>query len=455
LPGNYHLTSSGHDLIAKSHQIPHVMASVVEDPERWACDGTGALSLRLARSKASSAQLSPSEQKLISSFHPRFVYPLFGKDETIYGYQDLDIQLAFNSSTLKNYLSISYTAMLPASSGDKPDPIEEVIFKYIPPDYTKSEATFTADLESSTTNQFIPPGKKISSYRSVPSKGKTKSEHFLTSKRWERCTSDQMEEEEEVVYELWAATWKTPGFREYHRRMQILVLLYIEGGSYIEEDDDRWEFVVLFERRKLKSADENTNPYSYHFCGYVSLYSFYHYPSSIRLRLSQFIVLPPYQSNGHGSMLYSQIFQYLLTRPEVAELTLEDPSESFEDLRDREDLKLLIEHKVFDEKPLSELIHVSSEWYEATRTKWKIASRQFARLLELVLRWKFTSAQEPGNEKLERLYRIKVKERLYRFNYDSLVNLPKEERREKLQDTFENVMDDYDRLLRGERREID
>lgn len=81
-------------------------------------------------------------------------------------------------------------------------------------------------------------------------------------------------------------------------------------------------------------------------------------------------------------MLYSQIFQYLLTRPEVAELTLEDPSESFEDLRDREDLKLLIEHKVFDEKPLSELIHVSSEWYEATRRKWKFASVSHRTILE-------------------------------------------------------------------------
>lgn len=37
----------------------------------------------------------------------------------------------------------------------------------------------------------------------------------------------------------------TKGFKEYHRRMQIFVLLYIEGGSYIDEEDDRWEFVTL------------------------------------------------------------------------------------------------------------------------------------------------------------------------------------------------------------------
>lgn len=41
------------------------------------------------------------------------------------------------------------------------------------------------------------------------------------------------------------ATWETPGFREYHRRMQIFILLYIEAGSYINEEEDSWEFMVL------------------------------------------------------------------------------------------------------------------------------------------------------------------------------------------------------------------
>ena len=41
------------------------------------------------------------------------------------------------------------------------------------------------------------------------------------------------------------STWDTPGFKEYHRRLQLFVLLYIEGGSYINEDEDGWEFMVL------------------------------------------------------------------------------------------------------------------------------------------------------------------------------------------------------------------
>ncbi|CAH7670896.1 acyl-CoA N-acyltransferase [Phakopsora pachyrhizi] len=423
------------------------MATAIVDPDRWATDGTGALSLRMARSIEQAEQLSNSEKHLVTSFHPRFVYPLFGKEETIYGYEDLDVQLAFNSSTLKNYLSINYKSKLPDSSPIKPDDIEGTFYKFIPPDYSKSIKEFEQELESETSKNFKPPGQKISSYRSSPDqKGKLKSTHFLDSDQWVKCHDQKDEEESDVIFELWGANWKTPGFKDYHRRMQILVLLYIEGGSYIEEDDDRWEFVVLFEKRKLKSVEGNQ--YSYHFCGYVSLYSFYHYPSLIRLRLSQFIILPPYQSAGHGSMLYSEIFQYLLKREDVAELTIEDPSESFEDLRDKCDLKMLMKNKVLD-TDLNKLVPLDKNWYQETKAKWKLADRQFRRLIEMGLRWKFSNLEKPI-AKIERLYRIGIKERLYR-----LVNISKEERRERLQATFESVLDDYDRLLRGERIEID
>ena len=34
--------------------------------------------------------------------------------------------------------------------------------------------------------------------------------------------------------------------KKYHRRMQIFILLYIEAGSYIQEDEEGWEFAVLY-----------------------------------------------------------------------------------------------------------------------------------------------------------------------------------------------------------------
>jgi len=81
------------------------------------------------------------------------------------------------------------------------------------------------------------------------------------------------------------------------------------------------------------------------------------------------VILPPYQRQGHGctsfspdqaskvqrfnpfpAALYTAIYQHVLSQEHVSELTVEDPAEAFEDLRDRNDLKLLLGLKQFMEE---------------------------------------------------------------------------------------------------------
>jgi histone acetyltransferase 1 len=45
--------------------------------------------------------------------------------------------------------------------------------------------------------------------------------------------------------------------------------------------------------------------------------------------------------------LYTAIYQLVLARQDIAELTVEDPAEAFEDLRDRNDLKMLLNKQDF------------------------------------------------------------------------------------------------------------
>lgn len=45
--------------------------------------------------------------------------------------------------------------------------------------------------------------------------------------------------------------------------------------------------------------------------------------------------------------MYTAIYQYILAQPRIAELTVEDPAEAFEDLRDRNDLRMLLSHEQF------------------------------------------------------------------------------------------------------------
>lgn len=51
--------------------------------------------------------------------------------------------------------------------------------------------------------------------------------------------------------------------------------------------------------------------------------------------------------DGFSAGLYRAIYDYVLKSPDISELTVEDPSEDFEDLRDRCDLRMLLCHQKF------------------------------------------------------------------------------------------------------------
>jgi histone acetyltransferase 1 len=144
------------------------------------------------------------------------------------------------------------------------------------------------------------------------------------------------------------------------------------------------------------------------------------------------------------------LYLYLLQRPDIAELTIEDPSEAFQDMRDKSDYRTLKAAGTFEgiSAPLED-----ATWYETTRREWKLATRQFARVLELALRKQIAAgangkqnkgkkAQDPDRE-----YRLLVKERLHRQNYEILAAMEKPEKKDTLQQTYESVVDEYDRLL--------
>jgi len=337
------------------------------------------------------------------------------------------------------------------------DDVEATLSEFVPPGYETDEKTFLEIVEREATG-FKPLGNKIYSYQRVSPSSRGKGKGIASEINLDPQSEDVIE------YEVYHSTWDTPGFREYHQRMQLFILLYIEGGSYIVEDESAWEFVVLYEKRKRRGEPGVA---TYHFAGYSSLYPFYCFPERIRLRLSQFVILPPYQRQGHGSALYTAIYQRVVSQGHVSELTVEDPAEAFEDLRDRNDLKMLLGLKQFMEEgfgahgssvgggvgPIRRTKSssgagkmgppVNKAWAEKWRVQLKIAGRQFHRLVEMLQLLRL----DPLDAKAFKTFRIQVKERLYRFNFEVLVQLEKQERLDKLEETFQNVVEDYRRIL--------
>ncbi|KAI0320300.1 histone acetyltransferase type B catalytic subunit [Amylostereum chailletii] len=428
----------------------------------WTTDSNEALTLSLVRATRDQEVLGDNES--YEGFHPTFTYPIYGEDEKLYGYRDLVIDLRFASGSLAQYLNVRYSSLASSSTIDD---VRGTLDKYIPEGYYTNEGEFLARVEEDAET-FRPLGERIHSYTRLSPTSSSKGKGVETSL--------PEEDDDVIVYEVWhvskLAKWETPGFKEYHRRMQLFILLYIEAGSYISEGEDPWEFVVLYEKRK-RSGDPESE--TYHFIGYSTLYPFWCFPDKVRLRLSQFVILPPFQHQGHGSGLYDAIYRYVMSQPQIAELTVEDPAEAFEDLRDRNDLRMLLGHTTFMGEAFGSSGITSSSgggkvggvgrgrkmgksgakvkgklgppsdkvWMEKWRKDLKIAGRQYHRLIEMLLLLHL----DPSDPRATRAYRLQVKERLYRFNYEILVQLEDKDRLEKLEETFHGLQADYQRLL--------
>jgi hypothetical protein len=80
------------------------------------------------------------------------------------------------------------------------------------------------------------------------------------------------------------------------------------------------------------------------------------------------MIEPPLSS----AQLYNALYDYVQTLDNVVELTVEDPSEAFEDLRDRCDL-VRVREQVKDCKEMEVGAPIDRKWLERTRREGKYA----------------------------------------------------------------------------------
>jgi histone acetyltransferase 1 len=301
-------------------------------------------------------------------------------------------------------------------------------------------------------------------------------------------------ESEGVRYGVWVGDLSDVAVKQMIKRIQILVPLLIEGGTYIgtEESDslDRWTVFFLYRQRPVQNSPGSV---TYEFAGYSTVYRFFHFqPNSVittpsddfelpspgsfkltdlpcRSRLSQFIILPPFQEKGNGFQFYRIIFDFYQRHVQTVELTVEDPNEKFDDLRDLADLEFLrnipdfndlrINHAVeVDKKGLLPKNIVDKDALERLRRRVKIAPRQFHRLVEMHLMSTLPKSVRPPfwNRTMEgtreeqheyRLWTLVVKQRLYKHNQMILGQLEPTDRVNKLSETLTGVEDGYHGIL--------
>jgi len=433
-------------------------------------------------------------------FHPSFTYQIFGDEEKIVGYNEPAILIRFRAHDLKPHVEISYKQKIKPDTEDvaKLMDIKGQLEPFLPAD-SISGKPFT---EASASASWTPPGEVKHSYT-------------VNGTR----------------YEIWCASLLDPQAKEILSNMRIFIPFYIEGGTctFLDDPDwslERWKLWLVYE---VASEDIPDSP-PYVFTGFATSYRIWTGPSEAivstlthrepptytiepdripeadqketlpssrvtkerftpdnantydpifsppsRERISQFIILPPWQGQSHGANLYNTMTDFFLHDPSVFEITVEDPNEVFDDLRYHCDLVRLYRDPDFTSLrlpdtlpadalkpdtpvPTSSLL-VSTNPLQKLRHKYKLVPRQFATLVELhllstiPLRHRSVTRiirKERSAEKYDRQYyfwRLLVKERVYKRNRDQLVQLDEDERIEKLEATLPGLQSEYERIL--------
>lgn len=328
-------------------------------------------------------------------FQPAFTYPIFGEEELIYGYKDLSIQVRFDSRTLLPYARVDYSEKRPEVE-DKG--VLNELLKHLPWDTCLSEDDW---LKRREEEEFSIPGKEIT-VLDTPNGDK----FHVYKTNIKEC------------YQLL-------------ERAQIFVLFFIEAGSYIDKDDESWEIYLIYK--------DNSE-----FAGFSTVYPYFWYKDadthdssdelSYRKRISQFVVLPPYQHNRVGQLFYKTLMARFLTEDRVKQVTVEDPSEAFDVIRDRADLELLSVGGMFDDPDFK--LPLNHEWIQGQAIKYKMAERQFVRCVEMGLLKNLDGL--PNKQ-----YRLLVKKRLYLRNREGLTDKSQDEVKELLEATFHEVVNEY------------
>lgn len=334
-------------------------------------DGNEVLDIKLVRS---TDDLENDE----SSFSPEMCHQVFGENENIFGYTDLHINLFYSAGSLQTYLGIDYTDKIEPSKseGMKADDVQGALTKVLAPGYVTNLDHFVSLLKKDES--FTPHGQLLHAFTINPYDGSDKR-----------------------TFEIYYCETSTPGFLDYHQRLQTFLLWYVDAASFIDVDDDQWTFFTVFE--KYQSSEGCMR---YATAAYATVYRYYAYPKHLRPRISQVLTLPPFRKLGLCAELLKAIYSHFVIIPEVVDMTVEDPSEDFQRIRDYVDAKNCETLPAFQPAKLYQ--GFSDEMANQACNKFKINKKQARRVYE-ILRLKHTNT----SDKTAYLnYRLDVKNRL-------------------------------------------
>ncbi|KAL6655860.1 hypothetical protein ACP70R_006686 [Stipagrostis hirtigluma subsp. patula] len=300
-----------------------------------------------------------------TSIQPFDLNHFFGEDGKIYGYKNLKINVWISAISFLAYAEISFDETSDGGKGitDLKPALQNIFGENL---VEKEEFLQTFSKECPYFRNVVTNGNAI--------------KHSVSNE-------DQTVEIVRVELQGDAAF--------LYARLVPLVLLLVEGSTPIDVGEHGWELLLV-----VKKTTEESSTSKLQLLGFAAVHNFYHYPESTRLRISQILVLPPYQGEGHGLRLLETI-NSVAQSENIYDLTIEDPSDYLQYIRSSIDcLRLLSFDSV---KPVLSAMVTSlkeanlskrtrsfrmvppAELTEIVRQKLKINKKQFLRCWEILI----------------------------------------------------------------------
>ncbi|KAH7572185.1 hypothetical protein JRO89_XS04G0216600 [Xanthoceras sorbifolium] len=244
----------------------------------------------------------------------------FEEDGKIYGYQGLKITIWVSIVSFHAYADIAFQSTSDAGKGitDLKSSLQSIFAETLVENKDDFLQTF------STENDFI---------RSAVTSGEVL-QHKASNGHISHCNSHL----EAAGSDLEVVRMVVDNIATGHlySRLVPLVLLLIDGSNPIDVTDPRWELYLLIQKKKDQQGD-----IQHRLLGFSAVYRFFHYPDSTRMRLSQILILPPYQRKGYGSYLV-EVLSNVAIAENVHDFTVEEPLDSFQHVRTCVDIQHLL-----------------------------------------------------------------------------------------------------------------
>ncbi|KRT79089.1 hypothetical protein AMK59_7767 [Oryctes borbonicus] len=273
------------------------------------------------------------------------------EDENIYGYQGLTIDIYFAAHSAYCFIDVYYDEIL--RNGPKfylePDNVMNLLMPWFPNNIMTNLHEFKDCVKRDEPDYIY--GECVDCFTNTNEEGK------MTGFRIINCDLS------------------TSGFKEFHKRFQSLIIMFIDAANFIDLDDPSWRILYLYEECRIG----NKNKY----CpvGFCSMYLFKDITTIARI--SQFFIVPFLQRLGLGYKLLDATYNYLKsTINDLEEITVESPNKIFTRMRDNLDISYIIDEPYFAKYELFK--GFTDNMLKIARLKYKFSNEQARKVYEIL-----------------------------------------------------------------------